>query len=233
MLRAILFDLNGVLIDDEPIHLELIQKILGEEGIDPARAGDPRRWIGRQDRDAFAEAFEAAGEPVAAERIERLIARKSSYYQLRLRSDGFPPFPGASEIVYAAHDAGLMLGLVTGAQRAEAEGALEQLALRECFKAIVAAEDTERGKPHPDPYLRGLAHLNSLPPLPQRLLHPHEVLAIDDSPAGLRSAAAAGLPTLGVAQTHDPEALEAADHVVTSLAETSFEDIAQRFAQTL
>lgn len=232
MLRAILFDWNGVLIDDEPIHLELMAKILGEEGVG-ALAGDLGRFIGVNDRDAFAAAFAAAGRPLATDQAERLVARKAAYYQLRLRRDGFPVFAGAEAIVRSAHAAGLVLGVVSGALRGEIESALERIGWHSCFKVVIAAEDVERGKPDPEGYLRGIELLNSLPPLPSRLFHPHEVLAIEDSPAGLLAAAAAGLPTLGVAQTHPAAALAAADVVVGSLAELTLGELQRRFGHTL
>ena len=111
------------------------------------------------------------------------------------------------------------------------EGALSQLGSRERFKAVVTAEDVERSKPAPDGYLRALALLNSRPPLPQRLLHPHEVLAIEDSPPGIESASEAGLPVLGVAHTRPEAALASADHVVSSLAEVDLASIRRLFAE--
>lgn len=232
MLRAILFDWNGVLIDDEPIHLELMAKILSEEGVGSA-AGDLERFIGINDRDAFAAAFSAAGRPLAADHAQRLVARKAAYYQLRIRRDGYPVFEGAETIVRSAQAAGLVLGVVSGALRSEIESALERIGWRASFKVLVAAEDVERGKPDPEGYLHGIEQLNSLPPLPSRLFHPHEVLAVEDSLAGLAAAAGAGFLTLGVAQTHPRTALAAADLVVGSLAELTLAELQRRFGHTL
>lgn len=219
-MRAILFDFNGVLVDDEPIHLELVRDVLAEEGVRVAPETLHDHCLGRDDREGFTAALEAAGEPAAPDRVARLVARKAAYYQMRVRRDGFPIIAGAPELVVAAHDAGWMLGLVTGALHAEVDGALRQMGLRDRFKTIVASEDVQRGKPDPEGYRLGLQELNAQPPLPERLLHPHEVVAIEDSPAGLRAARALGLATLGVAHTHDAEQLaELADQVVATIAE--------------
>ena len=86
-----------------------------------------------------------------------------------------------------------MLGIVSGALRDEVEGALRQSGLRNLFKVLITAEDVAEGKPDPEGYLRALEALNSTPPLPERLIHPHEVLAVEDSPAGLSAAADIGL----------------------------------------
>lgn len=229
VLRAILFDFNGVLVDDEPIHLELFQKVLGEEGISLSEREYYAEYLGFDDRDCFTTVLQRAGEEVPPERLSRLIARKSMYYHQRIHRQGFPIFPGAEALISEAVAAGLSLGVVTGALRDEVEGALEQLGVRERFKCLVSAEDVTRGKPDPEGYRQGLSLLNSVPPLPDRLLHPHEVLAVEDSPAGLEAARGVGLPTLGVAQTYAADELGVADHVVSSLRGLSLARVLQLF----
>lgn len=217
MLRAILFDFNGVLVDDEPVHLEMFQRVLSEEGVPLTAEEYYRDYLGLDDRGCFAAVLLRAGEPATVPRVMRLIARKASYYQERMRHGGYPFFPGAVELVRELAAAGRMLGIVSGALREEVEGALRQAGIAERFKVLVTAEDVSEGKPDPEGYRRALEGLNSLPPLPERLFHPHEVLAIEDSPAGLSAAADLGLSTLGVAHTYPPERLRAADAVAPSL----------------
>ena len=229
MLRAILFDFNGVLVDDEPIHFELFRKVLLEEGIELSADEYYSRLIGFDDRACFQAVLSEAGREATPDRISRLIARKSTYYHERIRQGGFPFFPGAPELIAAAGASDLMLGVVSGALRDEVEGALEQLGAREHFKCLVTAEDVEASKPDPEGYRLGLTSLNSLPPLPSRLIHPHEVLSIEDTPAGLTAAIDAGLMTLGVAQTHPADRLTAADHVIESVADLSFDQLPSLF----
>ncbi len=217
MLRAILFDFNGVLVDDEPIHLALLQKVLQEEGYELDAEHYYARLLGIPDRAALEHFLRSRGEEPSAERLSRLVARKAAYYQQRMWRQGFPIVPGAAELIAAAAAEGMSLGVVSGALRDEIEAALGQAGVAQHFKTIVAAEDVERGKPDPEGYRRGLRELNSLPPLPSRLLHPHEVLAIEDAPAGLAAAAAAGLPTLALAHAYSGGRLQHADRVVASL----------------
>jgi beta-phosphoglucomutase len=217
VLRAILFDFNGVLVDDEPIHLEMFQRVLGEEGISLAAEDYYRHYVGFDDRGCFAAALAAAGEAPSVPRLMRLIARKAAYYQERVHERGYPLFPGAAELVDRAAAAGLMLGVVSGALREEVEGALRQAGLAGRFKVLVTAEDVAAGKPDPEGYCRALEALNVLPPLPERLVHPHQVLAVEDTPAGLEAAAGAGLLTLGVAHTYPRERLTGADAVAANL----------------
>ena len=231
MLRAILFDFNGVLVDDEPIHFQLVARVLAEEGLALDTVDYLAEFVGLPDRDCFAAAMRRAGVEPDPTRIVRLVARKASYYQQVMRRQGFPFFPGAVELVRSASGSGLMLGVVSGALGEEVEGALAQAGLRDAFKCVVAAEDVARGKPAPDAYLRALDEINSRPPLPQRLVHPHEVLAIEDTPRGLEAAVAAGLVTLGIAQTFSREALETADFVAEGLGGLSFDDLQRLYAE--
>jgi beta-phosphoglucomutase len=230
VLRAILFDFNGVLVDDEPIHFELLRQVLAEEGYQLEQEGYFSRLLGVPDREALAHFLRERGEEPSAERLSRLVARKAAYYQQRMWRQGFPIVPGAPELISSAAAAGLPLGVVSGALRDEIEMALEQMGLAHCFKTIVAAEDVQAGKPDPEGYRRGLRELNSLPPLPARLLHPHEVLAIEDAPAGIAAAAAAGLSTLGLAKTYSAGALGGADRVVESLAGMGLESLRALFS---
>ncbi|HEX9940714.1 MAG TPA: HAD family phosphatase [Thermoanaerobaculia bacterium] len=231
MLRAILFDFNGVLVDDEPIHLELFQRVLTEEGISFSTEEYYARYLGLDDRACFAAVLERAGEVPTVPHLMRLIARKASYYQERIRKGGYPFFPGAVELVRALAAGGRMLGVVSGALREEVEGALRQAGVLERFKVLITAEDVEEGKPDPQGYLRALEALNSQPPLPERLLHPHEVLAVEDSPVGLAAASEVGLATLGLAHTYPAGRLRGADAVAESLAELTPERLEQLFAE--
>ncbi len=228
-MRAILFDFNGVLVDDEPLHLELFQKVLAEEGIELTSEDYYAHYLAFNDRDCFTAALEAAESEVTSERLSSLIERKARYYQIRIEREGFPAFPGGAELIAGIADAGLMLGIVSGALKPEIEGALEQLGVRSRFKTVVAAEDVELGKPDPEGYRRGLADLNTLSPRPSRPFEAHEVLAIEDSPAGLAAAQGCGLLTLGVAQTYPAEKLAGADQVVEKLDGFTFEALRTLF----
>jgi phosphoglycolate phosphatase/beta-phosphoglucomutase len=230
VLRALLFGFNGVLVDDLPIHLETFQRVLAEEGLALSAEDCRRRCLGLDDGGCFAAVLAAAGEPATAPRLMRLAARKASYYQERIRERGYPFSAGAAELAAAGAAAGWMLGVVCGAPREEVEGALRQAGLRARFKVLVTAEDVASGRPDAEGYRQALQALNALPPLPERLIHPHEVVAVADCPAGLAAAAEAGLWTLGVAQTYPAASLAAADAVVESLAGLAPERLARLFA---
>lgn len=229
MLRAVLFDFNGILVDDEPIHLEMFRRVLADEGIELTAEDYYTHYLGLDDRGCLAAVLGAAGQVPTMPRLMRLIARKASYYQERIRAGGYSFFPGAVELVGELAAAGRMLGVVSGALREEIEGAFRQAGLRDRFKVLVTAEDVNEGKPDPEGYLRALEALNSIPPLPERLIHPHEVLAVEDSPAGLAAARDVGLVTLAVAHTYPAGRLRGADAVAPSLAEMTLARLEQLF----
>lgn len=230
VLRAVLFDFNGVLVDDEPLHGRLFQRVLAQEGVDLSPADYYARYLGLDDRGCFAAALAAAGREVPPEGLARLIARKAAYYQEAVHRDGVPFFPGVARVVAEARAAGLVLGIVSGALAAEIEGALAQAGLAPEFKVVVAADHVSRGKPDPEGYRAALARLNEEPPLPARLIHPHEVVAIEDSPAGLAAARAAGLGTVAVATSYPAAALGDADSVLATIACLEIGELLGRFS---
>jgi HAD superfamily hydrolase (TIGR01509 family) len=229
VLRALVFDFNGVLVNDEPLHLLLFQRVLAEEGIRLEAADYYAKYLGFDDRGCFEAALAEAGQESTSGRIVRLIARKAAYYQEEVRRDGYPFFPGAIELVREAASR-MPLVLVSGALRDEVVGALRQAGIESAFKRLITAEDVERGKPDPEGYALAVAALNSEAPLPPRLIHPHECAAIEDSPAGLEAAAAAGLRTVGVAQTYSADALGGAEIVLERLEGTTLELLLSRLA---
>jgi len=217
VLRALLFDFNGIIVDDEPLHHELLRRVLEEEGVELDLPDAEELFLGRDDRACLDLALSRAGETADPVRLTRLQTRKERYYQEIVRQQGYEFFPGALELVREASSAGLMLGVVSGARREEIERALQQSGVRSQFKLLIAAGEAPRGKPDPRGYLVALERLNAQPPLPDRLVHPHEVLALEDSVVGLAAAQDAGLVTLGVAHSHPVERLNIADAVVEKL----------------
>ena len=204
MLRGILFDFNGVLIDDEPLHFELFRQVLAEEGVALDEETYYRDYVGFDDATGFRYALPQA-EPAT---VVRLCARKATYYRERIKAGRYPFFAGAVDLVRQAAASGQVLGIVSGALRSEIEPALRQEGIDQLFKVVVAAEDVERSKPDPEGYRRGVHELNSQPPLPARLFHPHEILAIEDTPVLDELAAR---PIAGAGHLQDPCVVNASE----------------------
>lgn len=227
VIRAILFDFNGVLLDDEPLHMELLQELLAEADIELTEADYWATYVGFDDREAFRRAYEAVNRELSEVALIQLIARKAVLYQERIEARGFPFFPGAVDFIAACAESGLRRGVVSGALRSEIVVALERSGASRYFGPIVSADDVSASKPDPEGYVKGIQELNQQKPLPERLLHAHEILAIEDTDAGLEAARAAGLRTIGVEHTFGADRLSAAEVVVPKISDLEVGQLAE------
>jgi beta-phosphoglucomutase len=198
--RAVALDFNGTLSNDEPILCEIFQELFAQHGrplsaqeyFDQlAGLSDPkivRTWLGRD-------------HPAVDEVLEERIVR----YRARVRDGSSIAEETRAAVRYAAER--VPVAVVTGATREEVEQVLDAAGLAGLFTALVAAEDVRRGKPDPDGYERALLLLG-------QDSDAGDVLAIEDTEAGIAAAKRAGMRCLAVLGTHAPERLEEADEIV-------------------
>ena len=212
MLRAVIFDFNGIIVDDEPIHFKLFQRVLGEEGIVLTEEAYYARYLGFDDRGAFSFGYREHNRPLSHETLTELIERKADYYQEAIRNH-VAIFPGVKSLV-ADLAQSLPLAVASGALRNEIETILTTARLIDHFKAIVSAEDVERGKPEPDIFLKALAVLNAQN---GNGIRASECVVIEDSKEGIKGARRAGMKCLAVTNSHPPELLTDANAVVKTL----------------
>lgn len=219
-IRAVLFDFNGVVIDDERVHMELFREVLASEGIPLSEDEYWRNYLGMDDRGCFAGAWRAAkGREVPDDRLDRFVAVKAAEYQKRLAA-GLPLYPGVPDLVRSLRGR-YPLGIVSGALRSEIEGALDRSGLLLDFPLIVSAEDTEKGKPDPEGYVKAFERLKA-----QGFTgEPRHVLVIEDSFQGVEAARKAGMKTFAVSHTYPANILKEADRVFGTIGEIRLEDI--------
>jgi beta-phosphoglucomutase len=208
MPRAILFDFNGVIIDDEPQHCEALAATLAEYGIPLAREAYYREYLGFDDRECFRFTFERHGRPTDDPALLEAIERKAGHYAAAIRRS-MTLVPGAAAFVRAAADDGLALAVVSGALRREIELVLEVAGLRRHFGVVVAAEDVSACKPDPQGYIRAREAL---------ALAPASCVVVEDSLPGLAAAQAAGLRCAVLTTSHPADAFGGADAVWPDLA---------------
>jgi HAD superfamily hydrolase (TIGR01509 family) len=220
MLEAVIFDCNGVIADDEPIHFELFRRVLAEEGLELSRDEYYARYLHFDDRTCFEAALRDRGRPFTPEEISARVARKAAYYRVAV-ADGVRIFPGARELVLSLAKR-YPLAVASGARREEIALILERAGLAAHFQAVVASEDVRRAKPDPEPFLLALERLNAARGSRAGRRHsirPDQCAVIEDSVGGVRGARAAGMRCVAVAHTYDPADLGEADLVVRSLEE--------------
>jgi beta-phosphoglucomutase len=214
MLRAVIFDFNGIIVDDEPIHFELFQRVLKEEDINLTEADYYARYLGFDDRGAFTSAYREHGRALSDSKLAQLIERKAAYYREEIKSK-IRVFPGIQTLVPTLAKK-LPLAIASGALRHEIEIILSSIGLLANFRAIVSAEDVTRGKPEPEIFLKALARLNAALGS-DHPISPAECLVIEDSKEGIRGARHAGMKCLAVTNSHPAELLNEADSIVDSL----------------
>ena len=199
--RAIVFDFNGTLSDDEPILCQIFIDLFTEHGRplsaqqyfdELAGLSDPeivRAWLGRDHPD-----------------VDAVIAERVSRYRAAV-SDGSSVSPKVRAAVrYAAER--VPLAIVSGAARAEIEPVVDAAGLAPLLRGIVSADDVVNGKPHPEGYLKVFELL---------AVEPAAVLVFEDTEAGVAAAKAAGARCFAVRGTLKPERLVAADELVDGL----------------
>src|ERR1044072_9100931 len=228
MIRAIFFDFNGVIIDDETIQMKAYQEVLSGHEIaltEELYFGA----LGMDDRTFVRSMFEHAKKPLSDPLLEELMDAKTELHRQMI--EDLPLFPGVLTFLKAA-SRDFLLGRVSMANLNEVSYVFQRANLTPLFSVIVTAEDASVCKPAPDCYLTGLMKLNELRQRERMLpLVASECLAIEDSPPGIRSARAAGMKTLGVTNTVSDEALRAAgaDVVTKSLADWTVDAVKRVF----
>jgi HAD superfamily hydrolase (TIGR01509 family) len=207
MHRAILFDFNGVIVNDEPQHCEALIATLATYGYLLDRDGYYREYLGFDDRECFRFTFARMGRQPDGAMIAEAIERKATLYEKAIRAS-MKLVPGASEFIRTAATEGYRMAVVSGALRREIELVLQEARLRQYFEHIVAAEDVGACKPDPAGYRAGLAAL---------AVDPVRCMVIEDSLPGLEAARRSGLRCAMLSTSYPAAELENADLVWNDL----------------
>jgi beta-phosphoglucomutase len=200
-LKVVLFDFNGVILDDESIHEQLLQDVMLSENVRISPEDFQKFGLGRSDRACLNSLFNARGRVMSPDYVTKLLTQKTTAYQQRLQAmDALPLFEGVESLIQAFQENQIKLGIVSGAMRAEIEWVLDRAKLRDAFELIVAAEDISSSKPAPEGYETAIAQFKDR--YPDLNLCPQDCLAVEDSFPGLEAARAAHIPVVGVAHMY-------------------------------
>jgi beta-phosphoglucomutase len=213
-MKLVIFDMDGVLTDSEPLICEAAMRMFREMGCE-AQAEDFRPFVGAGENryiGGVAEKYGIALDITAAKRRTYEI-----YFELvpeRLKA-----FPGAVALVRACRAAGLRIAVASSADRIKIQANLRQIGLPpEEWDAVIAAEDVTRRKPDPDIFIAAAAKMG---------IPTTECVVVEDSPNGIQAAKAAGMRCIAVAQTFEADMLRSADRVFSSIAELAPKDLSE------
>lgn len=202
-IKAVLFDLDGVLIDSMPHHVRAWQTVLSEFGIFVPEER-LRRHEGEKAKVTIGRIAGEHGLNFNDQELEELVEKKRKIYR-QTAPRGMTPT--ARRAVDSLRERGYETAIVTGSVRPNLEWALSQEE-RDLFNAIITSEVYSNGKPHPEPYLKAANILT---------LEAKDCLVIENAPLGIQSAKAAGMTCIALTTTLPAEELSEADQIIPDL----------------
>ncbi len=231
MIKAVIFDFDGIIVDSERLHWAAFCKVLAPFGKTISWSDYVKTFIGFDDRDAFRHAVPNLGTG----ELQTLITKKAAAFQELLESDGAAALPGSVAMIKHLSEK-IPIAICSGALRADILPILGKLGIEKIFDTIVTADDTHISKPDPAPYRLAVERLSVAAPggrgitrRPAASTGAEFMLAIEDTPAGIASAKGAGLKVLAVTNSYSPELLTQADVVVASLEGLTLERLGRLF----
>lgn len=217
MIKAILMDFNGVIINDEPLQMKAYAECLKSEGIELTEESY-YSCTGMDDLTFVKEQFRRAGKEITDEKAFEIIRKKTERWKEELKN-GIPIFEGVENFIKKCRHR-FALGLVSMANREEISYVLEGTQLVRYFDTIVSAEDVTKHKPSPECFLKAFRRVDKIRCEKGHLpLERYECLVIEDAPQGIEAAKSIGMKTLAVTNTFDERRLRSsgADAVTDGL----------------
>jgi beta-phosphoglucomutase len=212
--EAVIFDFDGVIVDTEPIHYAAFQRVLEPLGLGFTWEEYVETYIGFDDRDAFRHVYSSHGTNLRQEELHELIEQKALFFAEVIRS-GVSAYPGVLDLISHLHELKSPLAICSGALRSDIDPILSMLGISDFFDVIVTADDVAASKPDPECYQLTfqrlqLAHNDSFTK--------DATLVIEDTPAGICAAKAAGLTVCAVTNSYPAARLDQATFVTESLS---------------
>jgi beta-phosphoglucomutase len=209
-IQAVIWDLDGVIIDSADEHRQAWQRLAREEGITFTDA-DFWATFGKRNDDIIATIW----GPLPPERVQELANRKETYFRELIRKTA-APLPGAMELMRGLHEAGFAQALASSTPIENIKLISDVLGLEKYLSVLVSGETVARGKPAPDIFLKAAEELG---------IEPIHCVVIEDAVAGVQAAHAAGMRCIAVAGNRDLPGLREAELMVKSLTEVDVERV--------
>ncbi|MHC4642911.1 MAG: HAD family hydrolase [Planctomycetota bacterium] len=221
MLRAVIFDFDGVITDSEILHLRAFNEVLAQHDIEITEEVYYKEYLGFTDRDCFESVAGKNKLELDSEQTGNLIKQKNKIFDALARNEA-TIFEGVPEFLQMLTNNKIRRAICSGALLVDIAPILEKSQLGPFFEEIVSADQIEKGKPDPEGFLLALKRLNEGS---QNSIAADECVVIEDSHWGLEAAIAAGMHTVGITNTYDAEQLGMAEKIVERFSELTIDDL--------
>jgi beta-phosphoglucomutase len=221
MLRAVIFDFDGVITDSEVLHLRSFNKVLAQYGVEISTRDYYKEYLGLSDLDCFKALIDKKVLQKLAKGIENLAEEKTEVFEMLAKTEG-KIIEGVRDFLQMLSQNKIPMAICSGALLTEIELVLEQARLRPFFEVIVSAEFVKKGKPSPEGFILTLWRFNRNR---QNAILPNQCIVIEDSHWGLEAARAAGMHSIAVTNSYDADQLMLAEKIVAKLGELSVSDL--------
>lgn len=214
MVKAVIFDFDGVITDSEILHFRAFNEILAQFDFQIQKPDYYQKYLGLTDKDCYKTLIQEGHLPITVDQVPELVAQKKVVYKRLAESEGHI-IEGVRPFLDLLNHHGIIKAICSGALEAEIRYTLSQAGLEDEFVTIVAADHVSVGKPDPEGYSLTLSQLRELDPT----LTASQCIVIEDSHWGLEAAKDAGMNTIAVTNSYPAEQLHMADRIVNRLDE--------------
>jgi beta-phosphoglucomutase len=223
VLRAVIFDFDGVITDSEVLHFRAFNQVLTQYDTQITAKDYYTDYLGLSDVDAFKLLAEQNRLGPDSPPIETLLQQKKQAFEELAKSEG-RIIEGVRDFLEMLKQNQVAMAICSGSLLVEIEMVLEDAQLRPFFEVVVSAEQVKNGKPNPEPFLLTLQNLNAKSRQP---IAAGDCIVIEDSNWGLQAAKAAGMHAVAITNSYDAEQLKLAEKIVENLGELSIDDLKQ------
>jgi beta-phosphoglucomutase len=223
MLRAVIFDFDGVITDSEVLHLRAFNQSLAPYDIEITTKDYYTTYLGFNDNDCYSLLVEKGLLKMDEREISALMNQKKRIFEQLAKTEG-KMIEGVRDFLTMLELNNVPMAICSGSLLTEVEMVLEDAGLRDLFEVIVSGEQVKKGKPDPEGFLLSLERLNENRENP---IMAKQCIAIEDSHWGLEAAQAAGMHTIAVTNSYDAEQLSMAERIVDRLNELTIDDLQQ------
>jgi beta-phosphoglucomutase len=220
MVKAVIFDFDGVISDSEILHFRAFNKILAQFDFEIQKPDYYQKYLGLTDKDCYKTLIKEGHLPITEDKVPDLVAQKKVVYQRLAESDGHI-IDGVLPFIALLNHHGIIKAVCSGALETEIRYTLSQARLEDEFVTVVAADHVLIGKPDPEGYALTLTQLQEL----DCTLTASQCIVIEDSHWGLAAAKAAGMKTIAVTNSYPAEQLSMADKIVANLDQITVDDL--------